>query len=271
MTMPDKQPYKPYINRAWPTRHWPIIVALGMSLSLHGVLLLDSPSVAPLSNKTVINAKLLRKQPEGNAAKEEKPQTEQSVQQPAIKTTQKPAHKAAKPHIESTSKANKMTKTPISTPAENKTVAEQPIQPIVPDTALKSSSEKHKNHLKEHQADSAIAPVKQQHQNQQHVVLQKKGQEEKYSDPVERSYAQQILTHLDQHLIAPQHLRGQVRLSLTIRYGQIATQVEVIKSSGSAEVDDWVLKAVLAANPFPVAPAQLPSPYIFRPTIDLSR
>lgn len=263
MTMPDKQPYRPHINRARHTRHWPIIVALGISLLLHGVLFLDLQPEAQLSNKTVINAKLLRKQPEGNAVKEEKPQTEQIARQPIQEATQQQANKAAPPAVQTTSEDNK------------------PIDPVVkqtsiPDTVLNSSSDKTQNQPKEQPTDSVIGSVKQQHhdqqkpQNQQQAVLQKKGLEEEYSDPIERSYAQQILAHLDQHLIAPQHLRGQVRLSLTIRYGQIATQVEVIKSSGSAEVDDWVLKAVLAANPFPAAPAELTSPFIFRPTIDLS-
>lgn len=103
------------------------------------------------------------------------------------------------------------------------------------------------------------------------VEIQQKGLsnrvDELSSDPLERNYQQQILAHLRNHLAAPQHLKGSVRLSLTIQYGQIATDVSIVRSSGSEEADDWAVRSVIAANPYPPVPTDLPSPFIFRPTI----
>lgn len=87
------------------------------------------------------------------------------------------------------------------------------------------------------------------------------------SDPLERSYQKTLLAHLRNNLSVPQHLDGKVRLEVQFRYRQIATQVHVIQSSGDPELDDWALKAVLSANPFPPIPADLPDGYIFRPTL----
>lgn len=118
--------------------------------------------------------------------------------------------------------------------------------------------------------NSAQSSEQQNHQlKQQQRELQKQGIAEQFSDPIERSYVQQLLTHLDQKIIAPQAFSGKVRLSLTINFGQIVTQVEVLESSGNQQIDSWVTKAAIGANPYPQVPPQLNQPYIFRPTIDL--
>lgn len=87
------------------------------------------------------------------------------------------------------------------------------------------------------------------------------------SDPIERNYQQQVLAHLRNRLAAPPYLSGSVRLEIQFRYRQIATQVQVIHSSGSPQLDDWAIKAVLSANPFPPLPAEIADGYIFRPTL----
>ncbi|MFC3681175.1 energy transducer TonB family protein [Bacterioplanoides pacificum] len=97
----------------------------------------------------------------------------------------------------------------------------------------------------------------------------RKAQRQQIYDPQELSYVQQLIAHLNRKLVAPAQLHGQVRLQLTIRYQQIATRVEVLQSSGDPATDDWVVKAVLAANPFPPVPDHLPQPYVFSPTLDL--
>ncbi len=96
------------------------------------------------------------------------------------------------------------------------------------------------------------------------------GEQQWSSDPRERSYQQQIMAHLRQHLLAPVGLQGKVRLELHIRYSSIATHVQVIVSSGSRQLDDWAVRAVLAANPFPPLPDDLEEPFIFRPTLRIA-
>lgn len=91
--------------------------------------------------------------------------------------------------------------------------------------------------------------------------------EEQASDPLEYSYQQQLLAHLRQRLRAPAGLKGSVRLEIQFSYRQLATHIQVIHSSGNPRLDDWAMKAVMAANPFPPVPAELPADYIFRPTI----
>ncbi|UZK04262.1 TonB family protein [Venatoribacter cucullus] len=91
--------------------------------------------------------------------------------------------------------------------------------------------------------------------------------EEQASDPLEYSYQQQLLAHLRQRLRAPAGLKGSVRLEIQFSYRQLATHIQVIHSSGNPKLDDWAMKAVMAANPFPPVPAELPANYIFRPTI----
>lgn len=92
-------------------------------------------------------------------------------------------------------------------------------------------------------------------------------QDELSEDPLERSYQQRILAHLRQQMQAPAALSGSVRLSLTLRYKSIATDVQVIRSSGNQQLDDWAVKAAIAANPYPPVPDGFAEPYIFRPTI----
>lgn len=91
--------------------------------------------------------------------------------------------------------------------------------------------------------------------------------EEQASDPLEYNYQQQLLAHLRQRLRAPAGLQGSVRLEIQFSYRQLATNIQVIHSSGNPALDDWAMKAVMAANPFPPVPAELPADYIFRPTI----
>lgn len=102
------------------------------------------------------------------------------------------------------------------------------------------------------------------------VQIATQGHQPWSSDPHQRHYQQQLMAHLRSRLIAPAGLRGEVRLELVIRYGSMATEVRVIVSSGSRQVDDWAIRAVLAANPFPPVPDHLPQPFVFRPTLNIS-
>ena len=87
------------------------------------------------------------------------------------------------------------------------------------------------------------------------------------SNPLESTYQQQLLAHLQKKLRVPDNLSGKVRLEIHFSYRQIATEIRVLDSSNNPAFDDWAQKAVMSANPFPPVPAELPPDYIFRPTI----
>ena len=89
-------------------------------------------------------------------------------------------------------------------------------------------------------------------------------------DPLEQSYQQLLLAHLRSKVSAPAELNGSVRLAIKFSYRQIATEVQIIRSSGDPRVDDWALKAVLSANPYPPVPADFPTDYVFRPTLEIA-
>src|SRR5690554_8091758 len=71
------------------------------------------------------------------------------------------------------------------------------------------------------------------------------------SDPFEREYQQKVLAHLRKTLLAPKHYSGSVRVEIRFSYRQIATDVRVVISSGNPFFDEWAVKAILVANPFP--------------------
>lgn len=95
-------------------------------------------------------------------------------------------------------------------------------------------------------------------------------QDELAIDPLERSFQQQILAHLRNKIRAPESWHGSVRLEIQYSYRQIITQVRIIRSSQNDAFDDWAIKAILSANPYPKVPADLPENYVFRPTLQVA-
>jgi TonB family protein len=96
-------------------------------------------------------------------------------------------------------------------------------------------------------------------------------QDELAIDPFERSFQQQILAHMRNKIRAPNNLHGSVRLEIQYSYRQVITQVRIIRSSNDEELDDWAIKAILSANPYPSVPKDLPENYIFRPTLQVAK
>lgn len=90
------------------------------------------------------------------------------------------------------------------------------------------------------------------------------------SDPFEREYQQKVLAHLRKTLLAPKHYSGSVRVEIRFSYRQIATDVRVVISSGNPFFDEWAVKAILVANPFPPVPQELGDDYVFRPTLKVA-
>ena len=143
---------------------------------------------------------------------------------------------------------------------------EQQPQPAKPEQAAQTTSKNTSTIKTNKSTSSAVSATPAGEQPDSHPGLTF-SKEEQASDPLEYSYQQQLLAHLRQRLRAPAGLQGSVRLEIKFSYRQLATHIQVINSSGNPGLDDWAIKAVMAANPFPPVPAELPADYIFRPTI----
>ncbi len=243
--------------------HRTLILALILSLLVHGAVVFFKPTETPVQAARVLQAQLMtqplqspdkKNQAEQQEQKASRNNTEESTLLPEDIPQPAPQPEQLKPELEKTE------------PAEA-----SPLQPLT-EVITTTNSEK-KIHSPE-QVTSIDQPQPTEQESEIQQALKKteekhKAQTQQISDPVERDYVQRLLEHLNRKIIAPAELAGKVRLKLTIQYRQIATQVEIIESSGNPATDDWVKKAVLAANPFPPTPNELPQPFIFSPILDL--
>lgn len=224
-------------------QHRLMLSTLTVSLLLHGLLLLPGWNWPQQPPKPVIILADIR-QPEPQAPVRH----DTTAGQLATPAQQPLAPPAAPPQP--------LTKPLLTTNAASRPLPSVP-QPASPEQTAQSTN---KN------TSSAVSttPDGEQPDSRPGLTFSK---EEQTSDPLEYSYQQQLLAHLRQRLRAPAGLRGSVRLEIQFSYRQLATNIQVIHSSGNPALDDWAMKAVMAANPFPPVPAELPADYIFRPTI----
>ena len=102
--------------------------------------------------------------------------------------------------------------------------------------------------------------------------LQTQGNEEQFSDPLERAYYELLVAHLNARLPAhPKGIAGKVRLEIKIQFGSVITGVKVIDGSGDQATDNWARKAALSVSPVPPVPGKFEQPYFFRPTLLLTQ
>ncbi len=244
-------------------RHYQrLLLAVGISLLLHA-LLLSAPFSVPLTpaqTQPVINAEL--RQPEVTA------RTLQNDASAQAQTAQVQVQEAA----QSQSAALKQNAAPDQIQDQIQKQPQTKTEAVT--TSVSTSAQQVRQHTEQPVPEPKPAPTpatqsppqtaQQPTQKQAGLVTEK---EELSADPLERSYQQKLLAHLRERVIAPAQFSGSVRLELTLSYRQIATKVRVIRSSGDPVMDDWAIKAALAANPYPRVPDELPALYTFRPTI----
>jgi TonB family protein len=84
-------------------------------------------------------------------------------------------------------------------------------------------------------------------------------------------YRRVLKEYLGQRLEAKASYRGTVRLKIKLEYGSIATSVNIIESSGNAEVDHWARRAAIAASPYPKIPKKIGLTFEFSPTLKLGQ
>jgi ATP phosphoribosyltransferase len=90
-----------------------------------------------------------------------------------------------------------------------------------------------------------------------------------HEDPIYTSYRQVLKQYLGQRLEAKTKYKGTVCLKIKLEYSSFAIRVNIIKSSGDVEIDNWATKAALVANPYPRIPKEISSTFEFSPTLQL--
>lgn len=238
-------------------RHYQrLLLAVAISLLLHALLLSAPFSVrlTPAQTQPVINAELRQPEVSARTLQDASPAQVPTAQVQAAQTQEVAQSQSEAVKQSAAVKHNAGPEQGQKQPQAKTEAAKQQTQKPIPEPQAAPQPRQQPS------AQTAQQPS----QKQSGLVTEK---EDLSADPLERSYQQQLLAHLRERVIAPAQFTGSVRLELTLSYRQVATNVRVIRSSGDPLMDDWAVKAALAANPYPRVPDELPASYTFRPTI----
>lgn len=241
--------------------------AIIISLTLHLLFfwssaITSSPEIKP-PTQPVIFAKLRQEKPQQAQLKQARPQHEQS--QHSQKTMQSPPDNLGSQSHESD----------IATSTAKTTNDFTPPSAADSKSSFDANKAKEKGKTKEKDLNQSLSQTSQpeaslannQAEQQSGLAISK---DLLSSDPLELEYQQKVLAHLRNNLLAPKHYSGSVRVEIRFSYRQIATDVRVVLSSGNPFFDDWAVKAILVANPFPPVPKELGDDYVFRPTLKVT-
>lgn len=246
-----------------------LILALLLSLALHGLLLLikGEPVEHYLSKNSIIHARLdkqdrelIQQEQTGQLAKQHNEQISQASS-PSQATADQPLEQEA-------SKADQAVQDEdvINTQSH----AEEKIAPVS-EQPLNETQDTEIEELVENTEVAATTPTSQQ---ESQVSSDSRAQVEALDgseDPTYTSYRRIATQYLQQRLEAKAGLKGRVRLKIKLEYGSFATSVNIVESSGDLEVDSWAKKAALAANPYPKIPKEIGSKFEFSPTLQLGQ
>ena len=242
-----------------------ITLALLLSIAVHSLLLIPGKSEQPLlSQHTIIHARLDKQDRE--LIQQE--QTGQIAQQhnKQISSVSDPSQKKQNPSVKKkVSKAQEKTnkKSPNKLVVSHKvTHSQKTLNVPTKDTPTKTT------HTKEvSTAQPPVAKISQINSDSRAQVQALEGNE----DPTYTSYHRVLKEYLAQRLEAKASYRGTVRLKIKLEYGSIATSVNIIESSGNAEVDQWARRAAIAASPYPKIPKKIGLTFEFSPTLQLGK
>lgn len=247
-----------------------LILALLLSLALHGLLLLikGEPVEQYLSKNSIIHARLdkqdrelIQQEQTGQIAKQHNEKISQASS-PSQATADQPLEQEA-------SKADQAVQDEkvISTQSR----AEEKIAPVSEQTPLNETQDTEIEELVEKTEVAATTPTSQQ---ESQISSDSRAQVEALDgseDPTYTSYRRIATQYLQQRLEAKAGLKGRVRLKIKLEYGSFATSVNIVESSGDLDVDSWAKKAALAANPYPKIPKEIGSTFEFSPTLQLGQ
>jgi len=265
----DRNAYKDrLINVHSPTSK--LAFALILSIAVHSVVfLLDEAPEPYLSKHTIIHARLdhqdrelLQQEQTGQITQqhnevisEASDSYQESQHQPVKQETTKAEDQLQDKEVLSSQNLNdeKTLAEPVEAPPEN-TTADTVIEELIEKTEVTATQ-------------SQAQQTNQINSDSRAQVKASKGSE----DPTYTSYRRVLKQYLEQRLEASPDLKGRVRLKIKLEYGSFATSVTIIKSSGDLNVDNWVKKAALAANPYPKIPKEIGSTFEYSPTFQLGK
>jgi TonB family protein len=242
-----------------------IAFALLLSIAVHSLLLIPGESEEPLLlQHTIIHARLDKQDSELI----QKEQTGQIAQQhnKQISTASDPFQTKQNPSIkQEVSKAQEKTeKESQNNPVvSSKSNHSQKILTVpTKDTPTKTTHKK--------EVTTAQPPTADISQINSDSHAQIKALED-IEDSTYTFYRRVLKEYLGQRLEAKASYRGTVRLKIKLEYGSIATSVNIIESSGNAEVDHWARRAAIAASPYPKIPKKIGLTFEFSPTLKLGQ
>lgn len=229
-----------------------IVLSIGLHLLIFSPNIFAPNTIEPAKPYPVIHAQLRQETPQQAQLKQVQPEQTQAAEETAKETAKKTVEESNTATAEQSTADKSVVSTQASAVNQNK-----PSESI----ATKSQATK-----KQPQTFKAETEPKQAQDEAEEagLVISK---DLLSSDPFEREYQQLVLAHLRKTLLAPKHYSGSVRVEIRFSYRQIATDVRVVISSGNPFFDEWAVKAILVANPFPPVPPELGDNYVFRPTL----
>ena len=251
-----------------PANHKRLIAALLLSAAVHALLFVPAqPEPESISLRSIIHARLDKQ----NRELIQQAQSGQLEQAEAKNTTEQSqlsdaAEKVVKEQAESAAKQQEATsekKLTTDTASNNKVKQTKEISDQEQAEQITAESSEQPAETEPQAANPQSNTQKQQLSQAQVEAIS--GNE----DPTYTSYLKVLSQYLGQRLQAKAGMKGNIRLKIKIQYGSIATSVKVIDSSGDQLIDDWAIKAALAANPYPSIPKELGSTFEFSPTLKL--
>ena len=251
-----------------PANHKRLIAALLLSAAVHALLFVPAqPAPESISLRSIIHARLDKQNRElvqqAQSGQLERAEAKSTTQQSQLSDA---AEKVVKEQTESAAKQQEAT-------SEKKLTTDTASNNKVKQTKELSDQEKIEQittESSEQPAETEPQAANPQSNTQKQQLSQ--AQVEAISgneDPTYTSYLKVLSQYLGQRLQAKAGMKGNIRLKIKIQYGSIATSVKVIDSSGDQVIDDWAIKAALAANPYPSIPKELGSTFEFSPTLKL--
>ncbi len=255
-----------------------LTLAVAVSIAVHGLLFIKGEPAKPyLSERSIIHARL-DKQNRELVQQQQAGQISQQ-QDDKISEASQPTEQIVEPVNEPTQPqlTEPVTAQPVLEETQPETKTENPPEPK-PETVVSTESTADKKttnaKAKKEPALEELTEdqIKPQQQQKNQISSDSRAQVEALEgseDPTYTSYRKVLSQYLAQRLEAQPSLKGRVRLKIKLEYGSFATRVNIIESSGNANLDDWARKAALAANPYPKIPAEIGSTFEFSPTLQL--
>jgi TonB family protein len=242
-----------------------IALALLLSIAVHSLLLIPGKSEQPLLSQHILIHARLDKQDRELIQQE---QTGQIAQQhnKQVSTASDPSKRKQNPSV----------KQEVSK-AQEKTEKENQKNPVVgnkDNRSQKTLTVPTKDNLTKTTHTKVVATAQPPAANVSQINSDSRAQVkalEGIEDPTYTYYRRVLKEYLRQRLEAKASYQGTVRLKIKLEYGSIATSVNIIESSGNAEVDHWARRAAIAASPYPKIPKEIGLTFEFSPTFQLGQ